>query len=48
MIGEPKKDENKIGRRQVALEKHEIGKNKFTITIGPSLQKGVARNEHQR
>ena len=45
VIGEPRRDEKKYPRRQVALEKDEMGKNKLTITIGPSLQKIPTRNE---
>jgi len=48
VIGEPRRDEKKYPRRQVALEKDEMGKNKLTITIGPSLQKRPARNKLQR
>ena len=48
VIGEPRRDEKKYGRHQVALEKDEMGKSKLAITIGPSLQKKPARNEHQR
>jgi predicted deacetylase len=39
VIGEPRRDEKKYHRRQVALEKDEMGKNKLTITIGPPSQK---------
>jgi hypothetical protein len=48
MIHEPRKDEKKNARCQVALEKDEMDKNKMTITIGPSLQKRPARNKLQR
>ena len=35
VIGEPRRDEKK-DVRQVAFKKDEMGKNKLTITIGPS------------
>jgi hypothetical protein len=47
VIGEPRRDEKKYPRRQVALKKDEMGKNKLTITIGPSSQKKSTRNNHQ-
>ena len=47
VIGEPRRDEKKYPRCQVALEKDEMGKNKLTITIGPSSQKISTRNNHQ-
>ena len=47
VIGEPRKDEKKYHHYQVALEKDEMGKNKLTITIGPSSQKKSTRNNHQ-
>jgi hypothetical protein len=48
VIREPRKDEKKNARCQVAFEKDEMDKNKLTITIGPSLQKRPARNKLQR
>lgn len=37
VIGKPRRDEKRYAHRQVALEKDEMGKNKITITISPSL-----------
>jgi hypothetical protein len=47
VIGEPRRDEKKDVRRQVAFKKDEMGKNKLTITIGTSSQKKSALNNHQ-
>ena len=47
VIGEPRRDEKKYHHYQVPLEKDEMGKNKLTITIGPSSQKKSTRNNHQ-
>jgi hypothetical protein len=47
VIGEPRRDEKKYPRHQVALKKDEMDKNKLTITIGPSSQKKSTRNNHQ-
>jgi hypothetical protein len=48
VIGEPRRDEKKDVHSQVAFKKDEMGKNKLTITIGPSLQKKITRNKLQR
>jgi hypothetical protein len=42
VIGEPRRDEKKDVRHQVAFKKDEMGKNKLTITIGTSSQKKSA------